>query len=575
MFKQGSLFDDMFGLDDYQSPEEKKEEKKEASTKKEPTKEKRKQSSKKTKEKEISVSLPVTVVAGTWKEEIADINGKTEKIALKDIADYLYQLGYKCMAHKDVVFLTEHLEEHILYVAEKENHSANMDVQLFSASDTVTIAIDGLINAEYSLEHQFSEKRREEVSVTDLLLVFIANYPEYTGCTLNYDIESGILLPEFTKKPVEKISFPCEVKGADGILTIEESDITGKDIARSIFKKATGTVLPDADLFIYENTYGMLVLKFIAKVNKFSSFDKTGIQCANGAKEKKAVEYFYLPLTINLVIYGMTHPLSPEDFNGKEKVTWEEIVTYLQPSYPIFSDPSRKPVHHYLKSHQILGIGFESGKKGYQAESLYEAAHTGPCKLIRSLQDFLAAKAAEFYYGTFYADEKENETGNDITVFSSRLACITARSLGMAKYDNLEFDLRVPKIPKSVMDEVITYFRKDLTREAIVRIYYNAKEDRFQIVKPLSEERNKVNTIYSFINSVRIATETDSVLVCEIHSHNTMPAKFSATDDADEAYGIGFYGVIGEINKEIPHMALRLAFNGSYKLIAWSEIADI
>ena len=191
------------------------------------------------------------------------------------------------------------------------------------------------------------------------------------------------------------------------------------------------------------------------------------------------------------------------------------------------------------------------------------------------MKDFLAAKAAEFYYGTFYADEKENETGNDITVFSSKLACITARNLGMATFDNLEFDLRVPKIPKSTMDEVIAYFREDLTEEAIVRIYYNSKEENFQIIKPLSEKRNKVNTIYSFINSVRMTTETDSILVCEIHSHNTMPAKFSVTDDADEAYGIGFYGVIGELNKEIPHMALRLAFNGSFRLIEWSDIADI
>lgn len=48
-------------------------------------------------------------------------------------------------------------------------------------------------------------------------------------------------------------------------------------------------------------------------------------------------------------------------------------------------------------------------------------------------------------------------------------------------------------------------------------------------------------------DSVQALTDSDPQTIIEMHSHHEMAARFSATDDADEAQGFKIYAVIGRI----------------------------
>jgi PRTRC genetic system protein A len=71
--------------------------------------------------------------------------------------------------------------------------------------------------------------------------------------------------------------------------------------------------------------------------------------------------------------------------------------------------------------------------------------------------------------------------------------------------------------------------------------------------------------------SVRYAPADGVVL--EIHSHRTGPARFSATDTADEQR-LRLYGVVGRLDRPRPDVALRAGAYGYFLPVAWSTVFD-
>ena len=61
--------------------------------------------------------------------------------------------------------------------------------------------------------------------------------------------------------------------------------------------------------------------------------------------------------------------------------------------------------------------------------------------------------------------------------------------------------------------------------------------------------------------------------VLEVHSHQTHPAIFSATDDRDEQ-GLRLYGVIGRLGAERPEVALRVGAYGHFLPVPWETAFD-
>jgi hypothetical protein len=124
------------------------------------------------------------------------------------------------------------------------------------------------------------------------------------------------------------------------------------------------------------------------------------------------------------------------------------------------------------------------------------------------------------------------------------------------------FDL--PLIPGKFLLQVLCFFRGYCNQweenEVMVQIFWDTQAQRYILDCPhqwVSRERIDATLSRSLEDSDRY------VEVCHIHSHNSMPAVFSSTDNANEK-AFMIYAVIGCLHRKDPEMVLRVGYNGKY-----------
>ncbi|MFD1676095.1 Mov34/MPN/PAD-1 family protein [Alicyclobacillus fodiniaquatilis] len=117
-------------------------------------------------------------------------------------------------------------------------------------------------------------------------------------------------------------------------------------------------------------------------------------------------------------------------------------------------------------------------------------------------------------------------------------------------------ELFVPRIPLSAIKEVLDVFKGDTTVEHLAYIIWKPFYGYF-VHWP-----NQVKTKVSVEGEPFMETD-EHFIVLHIHSHNTMPAFFSQTDDADEIR-TGFYAVVGHCERELPDFRLRYSCGGHF-----------
>jgi PRTRC genetic system protein A len=59
----------------------------------------------------------------------------------------------------------------------------------------------------------------------------------------------------------------------------------------------------------------------------------------------------------------------------------------------------------------------------------------------------------------------------------------------------------------------------------------------------------------------------------EVHSHNTMPAFFSKTDNRDEN-GLRIYGVLGRMDRDVVDFKLRISIYGHYSVLPYQLVFE-
>jgi PRTRC genetic system protein A len=118
------------------------------------------------------------------------------------------------------------------------------------------------------------------------------------------------------------------------------------------------------------------------------------------------------------------------------------------------------------------------------------------------------------------------------------------------------FCLHVPKIPKVLLEQTISFFKSicaKIKAEAYVQFVYNANTKEYRVICPKQEVTG------ARVSYAPTILEEGELLVCEIHSHNTMDAFFSSIDDEDETNrGDRFFGVIGKLDSISP--AIKMSF---------------
>ena len=137
----------------------------------------------------------------------------------------------------------------------------------------------------------------------------------------------------------------------------------------------------------------------------------------------------------------------------------------------------------------------------------------------------------------------------------------------------MEWERKLPKIPRKILDEIISIFRKDLKKEAAARVYYHRGTGEFS-VKEAQGEKSKVRINYVY-DSDRDILRGEKIQILDIHSHNTFGAFFSDVDNRDDSGFPCLSAVIGKLQNEEPEIAFRAGVDGLFASYPVSEVFDI
>lgn len=140
---------------------------------------------------------------------------------------------------------------------------------------------------------------------------------------------------------------------------------------------------------------------------------------------------------------------------------------------------------------------------------------------------------------------------------------------------SLSFLRKLPLIPALLLEDIIAYFREDLSLEAAVRICYDEKKGQYFFVKAGGYAGGAFIT-YDYSDSMEEILRDGVICVMDVHSHNRMTAFWSCVDDADELMSPGaLYGVIGRLQEDRPRMRFRAVMRGSEVALNTSDLFDV
>ena len=126
------------------------------------------------------------------------------------------------------------------------------------------------------------------------------------------------------------------------------------------------------------------------------------------------------------------------------------------------------------------------------------------------------------------------------------------------------FTPALPLIPRELMGQIIAFFRSFMNEgmeyEAMVFLYWDRQEEEFVVYVP-KQSASKAS-IHADLSGNTLPEER-YLHYADIHSHNSMAAKFSAIDDADEK-ATRLYIVVGRLDRFYPDVTARVSCGGTY-----------
>ena len=146
----------------------------------------------------------------------------------------------------------------------------------------------------------------------------------------------------------------------------------------------------------------------------------------------------------------------------------------------------------------------------------------------------------------------------------SRSAHLTARVLagpctvrGLAPVAG-KVQLSHGPIPAALFAVGLRWFRDAPDTERLFAVRWDGR--RYRLVVPPQAG-----------TGTRLAYRPPAGVVAEFHSHGSLPAFFSATDDRDEQ-GFRIYGVAGRLDTPRPELRLRVGIYGHFAPVDWPRV---
>lgn len=149
-------------------------------------------------------------------------------------------------------------------------------------------------------------------------------------------------------------------------------------------------------------------------------------------------------------------------------------------------------------------------------------------------------------------------------------------NLGLNKVCEVAFekDNAIPAIPYTIYYEILEFYRKiykEIKSEVYTCIVWDREREDFFIHVP---KQTVSGAEVKFENEASLFNNVNYVPYCDIHSHNTMNAFFSAGDVKDEVSG-RFYGVIGNIDHEIAKHVFKVSYDRQFVDLDATQVFDV
>lgn len=134
--------------------------------------------------------------------------------------------------------------------------------------------------------------------------------------------------------------------------------------------------------------------------------------------------------------------------------------------------------------------------------------------------------------------------------------------------------LKVPRVPSTWLRSILKDARKKLPNESMYQLYWNEHSAMLDLLGWKCIAPKQVGDIAS----LKYEDANHNVII-DLHSHGTLGAFFSTTDDADEQ-GFRFYVVIGAIDDsssvcKLPQIACRVGVYGHHWNVPMTDIFDV
>lgn len=132
----------------------------------------------------------------------------------------------------------------------------------------------------------------------------------------------------------------------------------------------------------------------------------------------------------------------------------------------------------------------------------------------------------------------------------------------------------LPLIPGALLGQIISFFRcfmgEKQEYEALVQIYWDREAEEFIPFVP-KQSVSKAGIRANMENNT--LPEDRYLHYADVHSHNSMEAKFSRIDDRDER-PTGLYIVLGRLNGFYPEISVRISCGGVFQAIDPSLVLE-
>lgn len=483
--------------------------------------------SKEKKTKELKVALPVTCVGRNFRVTIED--SSKSSMTHPEIYKHLFELGYKEVAHRDVNLIIG--KDNILYFTSPRTSSKENNSVGFNPTITHLYVANGMEIMELE-PSDFDGLDPDEVSVSDVLSKWEASFPQYEAQGLSVDTRAMVACPVYSKAVSEGtvITLPCKVIFAGQTVEFTENDFIleeGKPTAKKIMDEVAGET--GVNMCLYEGEKNVYYIEFTPASKDIIHVSKESFLANKNGVDKEATLKMSLPLDVYFATINQNLTLTSEQFDGKTKVTEEEVKKFMGKSYSVLRSSDRKLETFYLKERNLLSIALTSGKKG-------AAEHAAPS--LFKMSDLTLEEAIE--RETFLGLIKR-----DMDTFRVEVNPVGAwwGKVGSDGIENVDFKLKLPKIPIKILYEIAKDFYSHMEIERIAQIVWDKSTESYVVNFPSDSVERKALIMYEFA-----PLPSNQCLVMTIHSHNTFAPYFSKVDDADEII-TGIYGVLGSFNE--------------------------